>query len=241
MIAPPDDFVSELKSSAHLRFEWRPNKYQADRAERLQKLRQVIESSIVRARGWDFPHVERTDGFEASARYIGSWNEHLNQKEYWRLYRSYQFVSLARLRESVIGASAWYNNSWQMRVFSPFGENDPDTQFVDFVNTIWSIAERIDFAHRLTKATEVPSCLLVLSLRNVKGVHLLAEPNRPLSGAYISASPDIEYSRAVEAAGLISDWKGIAASCAVTIVEKFGFLDVSVEVVRSVVDQLYDR
>lgn len=59
-----------------------------------------MEKCRIRLRGWDYPHVDRSDSRENGANWIASGVAWGRYNEYWKLFQSGQFVHLFTLLDS---------------------------------------------------------------------------------------------------------------------------------------------
>lgn len=136
----------------HWRVTYRPSTYKKLISDP-QVAFDLVRKSVVRRRGWDYPYVSDEHAEQIREKeYVASgcdWNDLI---EYWRLYYSGQFIHLFFLRENVIY----------------------DTQgFIDITNTLYNIAEVIEFAARLSeKGIYQDSLQISIQIKNVKDFRL---------------------------------------------------------------------
>jgi hypothetical protein len=121
----------KIKKKAHWRVNYRPSVYKEKRIPDSVAAFDLVRKSLVRRRGWDYPYVSE-DNVEQirETEYIASGCDWHGFVEYWRLFYSGQFIHLFAPREN-------------------FMYDQPG--FIDIPNTLYNIAEVIEFAARLTE------------------------------------------------------------------------------------------
>ena len=87
------ELLTEIKSRGYWRIVVRPQSFVEERLE-YASLLDVIGSTSVRIRGWDFPHLGREEEIERQKDYVGTRVTWSSYREYWRFYQSGQFVYL---------------------------------------------------------------------------------------------------------------------------------------------------
>jgi len=99
----PDDFVDLIKSTGYTRVVIRPT----DKPEELtvSAARDLVQKSSVSLRGWDYPHIShRNDangGSETFSTFAQDWCNWQHHREFWRMYKSGQFLHYKALREDL--------------------------------------------------------------------------------------------------------------------------------------------
>lgn len=136
-------------------------------AERLsfQQCGEEVSRARVSLRGWDYPHLShRQDdqgGAERGEDFLENWCDWHSQVEFWRMYRSGQFLSYNALDDDTDG------------------DADPNNRHLNIVGTIYSVTEVIEFAHRLAaNGLYRDGYSLNLSLHNTCGRYLDAGRGR---------------------------------------------------------------
>ncbi len=164
-----ENLVEEIKKHGYWRVNFQPLKI--NRIENLQTCRELIEKSRVSLRGWDYPHVQRVSNAsgatEACGEYFQSWTDWEDHKEFWRMYKSSQFLYYRAFQEDWLK-----NNSW-MRTM----EDLPPGTLLGFLGTvIYQTTEGFEFLYRLIQNGLYQDGVLVdFSLNNLKGRELWIE------------------------------------------------------------------
>jgi hypothetical protein len=158
--------ILRVKKLGHWRVNLRPLAAPSKKLT-LPECQEAVEQSAVSIRGWDFPHIARanspTGGIERTADYVGTWTDWSGMIEFWRMYRSSQFLSYVALREDT----------------RPEGHDSPDEPVLNFLSALYSITEFFEFANRLGSHGLLPDGVRVsISLLNSKGRRLVAGRGR---------------------------------------------------------------
>ncbi|WP_156357877.1 hypothetical protein [Sphingomonas sp. Leaf62] len=174
---------------------------------------EAVAASKVSVRGWDYPHTEseRYDGRGGSGRgedFYESWTDWEGFQEFWRMYRSGQFLSYNLLH----GELGMFG--------SPGGQ-----RIVPAVDTVYSVSEFIEFSQRLAKNVPFSAGYVVtISLRNAGGYQLSAGPRRmPFSGRLVNSSQDLTVTKRVGPNEISNGTIAIANSVLLDIFDHFGW------------------
>src|SRR5690349_4767858 len=101
-----EGLLERIREVGHWRINYRP-KIKPAAPLRLAQCREAVEKSRVSIRGWDFPHIsvgraDGTGGFTNAGDHVENWTEWYGFREFWRMYRSTQFLAYLALREDVM-------------------------------------------------------------------------------------------------------------------------------------------
>jgi hypothetical protein len=108
----------------------------------------MIEPSVVSLRGWDYPHVDRSDRANGKD-WIASWCDFMDHREYWQFFQSGQFAHLFSFREDAQQRNALQTALSQPHVEVPTGEKP--TGCMDIIETLFKLTEIYEFASRLSQ------------------------------------------------------------------------------------------
>jgi hypothetical protein len=138
-----------------------------------ERTTELVQSSAVRLRGWDFPHYD-PNAVVRDQRYIGVQVNWANHVEMWRMFRSGQFVYFGAPWDLAMD-----NQERLMREFQHVMVPDPSQResvpgVLSFVGMIYSVTEFYLFAARLAQALETSGIIFELGLKNVQGWALVA-------------------------------------------------------------------
>jgi hypothetical protein len=207
-----DGLLELIRSKGHWRVNFRPLAAPAN-PMRLGECRALVERSSVSLRGWDFPHINhRTDeegGYVNEAEYIENSTEWSGFNEFWRMYRSTQFLAYVALREDT----------------DPFGHGNPSRPILSTIGTIYQITEIMEFCHRLhANGIYQTGVNIHLSLLNTKGRVLSAGQNRILFFELKSTQAEqIDLNRAVDANAVSEEYRLIAVELCLDLFDRFGW------------------
>lgn len=156
-----DGLLERIRRFGHWRVVLRPLVPLADPLT-FQKCADTVEQNRVSLRGWDYPHVTRRNddqgGSGRGENYFESWCDWDLFVEFWRMYRSGQFLSYNVVHGDI-------NSSPERR----------DIRYLNLVETIYTVSEFVEFAHRLAiRGLYRDGYQLNLSLRNTRGRQLNA-------------------------------------------------------------------
>lgn len=157
--------IEDIRSIGHWRVNIRPLQPLVDNLS-FQKCFEEVDRARVSIRGWDYPHINhRQDDTGGNGRgdcYAESWTSWPRQFEFWRMYRSGQFLSYNTLRDDVEQQRGIHG----VRVIATR-------------DAIYSITEFIEFTHRLfVNGLYRDGVSIDISLNNTANRQLWAGANR---------------------------------------------------------------
>lgn len=159
-----EGLIDRIRSIGHWRVVFRPARPLQQQLS-FAECEQAVERNRVTLRGWDFPHIShrRDDGggYSREDGFAENWCDWIHSAEFWRMYRSGQFVSYRSLEQDLDGSRTG------------------DQRYLDVRDTIYSVSEFIEFAHRMTKeGVYRDGYQAEISLVNTKGRFLDVGPGR---------------------------------------------------------------
>lgn len=231
-----DDFIDTVKSRGYWRVNFRP--LGPPEQLSMQECRELISKNNVKLRGWYFPfyYDGRAEHYSIDNynNYLGGWIDAGEQKEFWRLYRSGQFLHYAALDED------WMDGS-QERQFSNI-QVEPG-KYLNFVGSLtYYITEIMEFLVRLNRDGLYEQGVVVsISLHNTRGRQLHSfEFARHLSFSKTTAENTILYKKEYSSGELQQKATDLAIKPIVHFFDMFNFGDVSVDqVIRKDQEALY--
>jgi hypothetical protein len=148
-------------------------------------------------------------GFSNAGEYVENWTDWYGFLEFWRMYRSTQFLSYIALREDTLPQE--YGNAV--------------VPILDVISAIYSITEFVEFAHRLYRHGFYKSGVeLSISIRNAQNRHLFAgRGNMPFIDSRISGTDVIDVTKEVNASALKSDHRRLAVEFCLDLFDYFGW------------------
>lgn len=218
-----EERLKEIRKTGHWRVLIRPTVFRKGRMDSLAKCKEIIGESVVRLRGWHFPHLDK-DETSNGIDWIQSGCDFGEIKEYWRFYQSGQFVHYSAitedyLKERIVKEAGVPVNHW------PDKSTLPPT-FMSIIGTIYRVTEVYEFASRLVeKHILEPSLEISIVLRGMKNRLLFFwEWDRNLLGRYISQLEEFECPREEhDPNDFLAKRREYAAECIAWIFEKFNW------------------
>jgi hypothetical protein len=202
--------------------------------------RKLVESNVVSLRGWDFPHVDPRDTYNAGeyVACVTDWERHV---ELWRMYRSSQFVYIGNLWD--ISFDTQRNLMAELKrpsVLATPEQKGSIAGAISFVGLIYSITEMYMFASRLATARGVVDKVSInLMLRDIDRWALASgEPAIVWHRFYQSRIPMIDASMDMPASDLIEDFARSAIPAIQEVFQGFNWNDASTNVITQWQDRL---
>ncbi|TWC90146.1 hypothetical protein FB593_1011426 [Rhizobium sp. SJZ105] len=224
----PEGFADLIKSTGYTRVVIRPQRNPESISTADAK--RIVEASSVSLRGWDYPHIshrnDNSGGFDNFAEFTQNWCDWHHHREFWRMYKSGQFLHYKSLREDLTNE-----------------EHVPKHRPVVGVGSlIFTVTEVVEFAHRLFRhGLYAGGTQIDFTLGRSHGRELwMDEPNRmPFTVRRVTSSKSVKVERTLDASQLLGgDPKEPARSMLVEIFDAFGWRPSS-DLLQSKQDQLY--
>lgn len=157
------ELANRIKSTSHCRFTLRPIELNKNRIQNYSELEAIINKSIVRYRGWDFPHINQ-EIFLRENENIGSY-DNWKRQELWKFYQSGQFIYLFQFHEDFFNKEIKSNAyGW----IKKYDQNFIEKGFFDFECFINMITEIVEFSNRIFRNNQFLIPLEIsISLNNI--------------------------------------------------------------------------
>jgi hypothetical protein len=192
----------------------------------LERCKDIVFTSQVRARGWYFPHIS-LDALAAGpeSAYLQNETETSDELERWRLYLSGQFVFEGALWE--------YGNVEQQAQMRRSAERHmrqnakPADGFLNFIMCIFSISEAYVLASRLTQQIPYDTTVeIMVGYKSVANWGLASSrPGIDLYGPYTSLGATVTSRKVVPVDDLVARPLDLALDSIADIFAQFGWLD----------------
>jgi hypothetical protein len=225
-LATADETLTEIKSRGHWRINCRPTVYPNEKLS-LTDAELYVRSHQVSLRGWNYPFAphrnDEEQGLLPAGDFCHAFVNWQNHKEYWRMYRSSQFLHFLALREDWFAVSL--NATRQVREIQP-------GRVIGVVGLIYQITEIFEFFARLCRAQLYRgSVQIFIELNNTKGRELwLDDPRRvPFLETKKTDAQTIKIERNLEHTELANNSADIALKAIVEILDNFGWSNVPLE------------
>lgn len=177
------ELIRRIKSKGYWRVVIRPTKFEKLRIATFSEVRQLVQSSTVSWRGWDCPHWN-PDTVRNMQDCVESWVDWSYFIEYWRFYRSGQFVHLFALHEDHMDIERSLPISYPPR--------SKRAGYLSTVSTTYTVTEIFEFAARLANKDILrPSAVISVGLYNMENHQLETfSANRMLFNEYVCPTND---------------------------------------------------
>ena len=230
-----EELVNKIKSKGYWRVEIRPTVFEKLRIATFSEAQELVQSCNVRWRGWDYPHWN-ADTVQNMPDWVESWVDWSYFIEYWRLYRSAQFIHFFSAHEDHMDL----DNVLPIR----YPPRPARAGYVSFVSTIYTVTEIFEFASRLAyKDVLRPSAFVSIGLHNMKGHELTSlSASRHLDEGFVYTTDDpIVVEREIPQPELVSSPDDFAADFVVEIFERFNWNNPSRQMLREDQKRLRER
>ncbi len=226
-----DGLLEKIRSRGYWRINFQPTDYPGEKLT-LEQCWDLVEKSSVRLRGWDYPHVPRRQddqsGSQPCGEYFEGWVDWQHHKEFWRMYRSQQFIHYLALRED------WYQEG---EFTSEAAKQIKPGTVVGVIGTVvYQTTEIFEFLSRLTRSGVYESGALVdISLQNMKGRALRIED--PMRGDFITprttGAEAIAIKRQCGADEVLTGAAELAKGAIVEIFDNFGWHNPPIDQIKA--------
>lgn len=224
----PDGLLEKIKAVGFVRVVIRPTVIPESLT--VAMAREIVNKSSVSLRGWDYPHIaSRNDehgGFEHRAEYAQDWCDWYHHVEFWRMYRSGQFLHYKALREDL-------SNEADL----------PKRPVLAVGSFMYTVTEVTEFAHRLRAAgLYKEGATIQITLGNSRGRKLWIEDPMRLDfmSPMVTGSESITVERSLRTSELLlGDPKDISLSMIAEFLDAFGWTPSS-DLISSTQTELYN-
>jgi len=240
-LAPVDKLPVPVLDHPHWRVNFRPASYDSKRVATLSDCLSVLEKTKVNLRGWTFPQLPpEKSGRDYGDSWIAAWSDFMGHLEYWRFYQSTQFLYLGSVREVT-------EEEWAVRIRDKMKQGmsqvdiDNVPGFLALTESLYNITEYFEFAARLAQAEiYVEPVTVSISVTGIAGF-MLADDQRRVRSPYIARQAEVRYEKTLTPLELIATAAERAIDCAIWLFERFGWLNPSVDAIRTEQQQLLRR
>jgi len=139
-----EKLIEKIKSRGYWRVNFQP--FTANDKLKLSECKDLVKKNDVALRGWNFPHFpmkrDQSSGIEPCTGYYQGWTEWGSHKEFWRMYKTGQFLSYRAFNEDWFEEDGWHQELAEQ--IKPF------TSLSVVGSVIFVVTEIIEFLRRLT-------------------------------------------------------------------------------------------
>ncbi len=216
-----EGLLDKIKSRGYWRVNFQPLISNV-KIDTLQKCREVVDKNSVELRGWDFPHIPRKEDETTGIAFVDSfcegWVDWEFYKEFWRMYKSGQFLSYLALRED------WFEEDgmrmgWAKKI-------KPGTSLGIVSSVIYEITEIYEFLSRLAQTGLYDEGVKVsLSLHNTKDRELWVEDQMraPFMTPRRNSASELTFSQTYTKDEIVTNPKGLSNKMILDLTDRFGW------------------
>jgi hypothetical protein len=200
--------IEKIRSVGHWRVNFRPVA-PLDPQLSFQQCLELVRDNAVSIRGWDYPHLSnRQDdegGWSRGDTFYESWCDWWGFYEFWRMYKSGQFLSFNALREDT--------------------KEEGHLGTLSIIGTIYSVTEFVEFAYRLYRAGPYSEGVHIsVELRNTAGRKLEVGPSRmPFFDRKETSAATIRLEKKISAARMRDDHQAVAIDLLIELFDYYGW------------------
>jgi hypothetical protein len=202
-----------VREMPHWRVNFRPEKYQSEAIPRIHDLFELVESTAVSFRGWNYPHVSsRASERAIGSDYVASWADFMGHIEYWRFYQSGQFIHLFSVPEVA-------NQDWRRK----YAHIEAPGIF-SVKNFLFTFTEIFEFAARLAQKHSYSGKLRIsIDINQIRGFVLVTDFDRIMTQRYETHEETLGKKWEIETSNLILDSPKLALDATTWFLQRFGW------------------
>ncbi len=238
-----NEIIKKIQSRGFWKVRFTPVRFDEKRISDRKTLLEYVEKSVVRLRGWDYPHYSHWGNQQERRAIIGddyieggsAWR---TQIEFWRMYQSGQFIHLFALDEDWWAEDSWYSSRPDLQKIKP-GE------VLGIISALYNMTEIFEFLYRLTKLGIYDDGVDVsISIENSRGrkLKIIDDVLRaPLFEEYKSHQESVKFEKELLKKEIIEEHKKLALDAIIWIFESFNWTDSPREVFEQDQKKFYER
>lgn len=209
-----DTVLQKIISRGYWKVTMHPSVFRQDCIANLLDCQKLMEDCKVVLRGWDYPHFDEPVSGQDFIWYETDWEQY---KEYWRFYRSGQFVHYFGCMED------WWRGS---RLDATLGARYGPGEVLEIIMTLYRLTEIYEFASRLAqKGVFGEQMTLAVELRGMRGRRLIAL-GKPFIWEYISREDASQFESSFSMEELIARAPELSLNHSLRVFELFNWRDV---------------
>lgn len=235
--------LSKIKSRGYWQVELHPTQIQENMVESVSKAKQIIQSSSVHFRGWDYPHFptqtrDHQDVYAGENDSIEGWIDWEQFKEVWRFHINGQFIHLFGLREDWWEEHSWLNEDDPLRKIKPGA-------VLEVISTIYSLTEIYAFfANLVQNMPSVEEVVVEISLIGTKDrkLHISDFRRAPLFIEYACRLGKVNLPKMIyKRDNLISNFVDLAFDQIIYLFNRFNWDNPNIPVIKEDQKRLIER
>ncbi len=225
-----NEVIKKIQSRGYYRINFQPLIFK-EKLTTLTACKDIVEKNVIQLRGWDYPHFPRRTGddtgLEPCGEYYQGWIDWTNHVEFWRMYKTGQFLHYLALREDWMAddlfTSQLTNKIKPMEYLGIIG------------SVVYQLTEIFEFLSRLTRSGLYDEGVKInISLHNTKDRALWVEdPGRaPLFIEYKTGAEKLVFEKTLYQDGILTHSKDEAFLIIREILDAFGWDNLPIETIK---------
>jgi hypothetical protein len=222
-----DQVVQKIKSKGYWEVNIRPVAYSEQRVEK-RNLKELVRSSKVELRGWDYPHFRDSGGepypIQTGIEKFIDWS---NNIEFWRMTQSANFFHLLALEED------WMELADSMYISRHHLKNQ---KWLGVLGTLYTLTEMFEFARRLALHNIFDDSMIIdIKLTGLENRKLLVESfdRVPLYDKVAKVSDPWEFKKEILVADVLSKSAQFALEAFADLVFLFNWVNVPIDSMKN--------
>lgn len=234
--------INKIKTRGYWQVHIYPAQIQQNVVESVTKAKELIQSSSVEFRGWDYPHFP-TQARDHQDLYVGendcieAWIDWEHFKEVWRFYTNGQFIHLFGLREDWWEEHTWLNED------DPLKKIKPGT-VLEVISTVYSLTEIYAFFSNLVQNLPVEEVVVEISLIGTKDrkLHISDFRRAPLFMEYACRLEKVNLpKKTYKKEDLVANFVDLALDQIVYLFQRFNWENPNIAVIKEDQKKLIER
>lgn len=213
-----DGLIEKIKSQGYWRINFQPLSFRKN-LKSLADCKNAIEKVSFDLRGWDYPYFPRqnneNEGLEPCGEYYQGWIDWGVHKEFWRIYKSEQFLQYLAFREDWYQEDEWFKERANLvKPGTALGVN----------GSLFLATEVFEFVSRLIRnGLYKEGVNLSLTLHNIKDRELwIEDPGKmPLRYARRTGAEEIKIERKFSVEEILTHSRKEAINVTLEIFDNF--------------------
>ena len=216
-----EGLLDKIKSRGCWRINYQPSTAKT-RLKLLQECENIVEKYSIDVRGWDYPHIPRRNDKDGNivrfGEFIEAWEDWGAYKEFWRMYKSGQFLYYRGLRED------WFEeDEWRKHLAKKIL---PSKYLGITISVIYEVTEIFLFLARLTQGGLYENNVTVnISLNNIKDRELWIEDQNKIPFFYPrrTNASNVCYTETYGKDEIINNHKNLSSDIILRVFDTFGW------------------
>lgn len=234
--------LNKIKTRGYWQVSLHPAQIQENVVESVTQAKELIQTSSVHFRGWDYPHFptqtkDHQDVYVGENDSIEGWIDWEQFKEVWRFYTNGQFVHLFGLREDW-----WEEHSW-LNPDDPLRKIKPGT-VLEVISTVYSLTEIYAFFSNLVQNLSVEEVEVEISLVGMKDrtLHISDFRRAPLFMEYACRLDKVNLPKKIYKKGdLVTNYVDLAFDQIIYLLHRFNWENPNIPVIKEDQKKLIER